>query len=340
MKNANLKLKCLILLILAILAVCLGICVGSVSINIDTLLAVFKQQLLGIPLSDGISSTEVSILWTVRIPRVCAAFLVGGMLSVSGAMTQSLLQNPLASSYTLGVSSGAALGAALVIVGLIPLPVSGFLALPIAGFAFGFATIFAVLAISRRVDANVSSNTIVLLGVVVSLFLSALITIIASFFHDFATQLYSWQLGSFSGRKWSHVQVLLPCAIAGFLGAIRFHRELDIMTFGDEQSMSIGVDVPKVKKLCLIVSAFLTGTAVCFTGIIGFVDLIIPHVVRRFFGSAHRYVLPACFLAGGAFLVIADTAGRTIVSPREIAVGAVTSLLGAPFFIWLYFRKK
>ena len=153
-------------------------------------------------------------------------------------------------------------------------------------------------------------------------------------------RLILWQMGSFSGRRWIHVGILLGCTLIGSFAVMFYHRELDIMTFGEEQALSIGVDTRKVKIILLALASFLTGAAVCFSGIIGFVDLAVPHVVRRVFGSRHKIVLPMSMVLGGAFMAIADLAARTLLSPREIPVGAVTALVGAPFFMWVYFRDR
>ena len=155
-------------------------------------------------------------------------------------------------------------------------------------------------------------------------------------------QLILWQMGSFSMKDWQAVYIVGPAAIIGTLFVLRFNRELDIMTFGEEQAKTIGVNLKHVKWILLITSAALTGSAVAFAGIIGFLDLVAPHVVRRLFGSSHRYVVPMAALTGGSFMIICDLVARTIVSPRELPVGAVTAIIGAPFFAYVYFggRRK
>ena len=318
-------------------ALLLGVCLGSVRISLSQIFLIMRSKMTGAPIPEGIDASLVSILWTIRLPRAVTAFLVGGMLSVSGSVMQSVLQNPLASSYTLGVSSGASLGAAIVIVGALSLPCVGALTLPLFGFVFGLGTVLLVLGVSSRFDRNVSSHTVILFGMVVSLFMNAMLTLVSALNSEHAQKMIMWQMGSFAGRRWYHCAVLLPCAIAGMLLLMHYHRELDIMTFGDEQSMAVGVDVRKVKRMTMTAAAFLTGVSVCFTGTIGFVDLIVPHVVRKIFGASSRYVLLMCMLVGGAFMSLADLTARTVLSPREIPVGAVTALIGAPFFIWVYF---
>ena len=321
-----------------VLLICYGI--GSASISMGDAFRVLLYQLFGARLPEHISPSQVSILWSIRLPRVLMAFFVGGALSVSGAVMQSVLQNPLASSYTLGVSSGASLGASIALAFLGGVPVLGSLSMPVFGFAFGLGTVLLVIAISSRLDYNVQSSTIILFGMVISLFVNALLTLVESLNHEYMQRILMWQMGSFSGRRWFHVEIVAPVAVIGLVFLACFHRELDILSFGDEQSMALGVNSRVIKRVLLVVASLMTGAAVCFSGTIGFVDLITPHMVRKVYGASHWLLLPLSLLYGGSFMVIADTVARTIISPREIAVGAVTALIGAPFFIWLYFRKR
>ena len=324
----------LAVLCLFVLLVCAG--TGSVFISPKEALAILVYQLTGRGDVSEIDPSTISILWAIRLPRVAAAFLSGGALSLSGAVMQTILQNPLASSYTLGVSSGASLGAALVIVSGATIPVLGNLLLPAAGFAFGLLTIFAVIVISSRISTSLQSHTVILMGMAVSLFVNAMLTLVSSFAGDKAQQLILWQMGSFSGMRWYHAGILFPICIVGLAVLTARAGELDILSFGDENALSLGVNVRRAKLLALAFASLLTGAAVCFTGTIGFVDLIAPHAVRRIFGSSNKKVLPLSFLAGGAFMALCDMISRTILSPRELPVGAVTALVGTPFFIWLY----
>ena len=323
---------------LAVLLLCYGC--GSASISMGKAFQVLSHRLFGTQLPESIQASQVSILWSIRLPRVLMAFFVGGALSVSGAVMQSVLQNPLASSYTLGVSSGASLGAALALSFAGSLPILGNLLMPAAGFVFGLGTVFLVLLIAARLDHQVQSHTVILFGMVISLFTNALLTLVESLNHEYMQRILMWQMGSFSGRRWFHVEILAPVCLIGFLGILRYHRELDIVSFGDEQALTLGVNSRQVKRILLVLASLLTGVSVCFSGTIGFIDLIAPHVVRRLYGASHKTLLPLCFLFGGSFMVLADTVARTVISPREIAIGAVTALIGAPFFLWLYFRKR
>ena len=314
--------------------------IGSVYVALPDALYITMHKLFGITLPARIEPMTVSIFWSIRVPRALVSFFVGGSLAVSGAVMQSLLQNPLASSYTMGVSSGSAVGAALIIIsGIQSFALRSFL-LPATGFIFALLTVFFVILFSSRIDRNIHSYTIILIGMVISLFVSAMLTLIAALFPDHSQQIYFWMMGSFSARNWSHVLIIIPVSIIVTFIIMLFSRELDIMTFGDDQAMSIGVNTRHKKILLIMLTALLTGVSVAFTGTIGFIDLVAPHAVRRIFGARHKAVIPMSFLFGGAFMSVMDLIARTLLSPREIPVGAVTALLGAPFFIILFFKKR
>ena len=327
-----------VILSIVVLILCMGI--GSVEIPVPDAFTIVFDKIRGVSVPADVDPSVVSILWSIRLPRALTAFLVGGALALSGAIMQAVLQNPLASSYTLGVSSGASLGAALIIVTEFTIPALGAFLLPTFGFAFGLGTVLLVLALTSRFDGTMHSNTVILIGMVVSLFVNALLTLVSAFAGTHSQQLILWQMGSFSGRRWYHVQVLFPICLLAFLILLKFARDLDIMSFGDEQAYAIGVDVRRSKKILLVIASLLTGVTVCFSGTIGFVDLIAPHIVRRLFGSSHRGVLPMSFVIGGAFMAVCDMIARTLLAPQEIPVGAVTALVGAPFFVWLYLRGR
>ncbi|MBR4832353.1 MAG: iron ABC transporter permease [Butyrivibrio sp.] len=323
---------------LAVLLLCIGI--GSVSVMPGDGLSIIMNKLFGTKLSENILPTDVSIFWDIRMPRALTAFMVGALLSVSGVIMQALLQNPLASSYTMGVSAGASLGAAAVIITGITSSILGMFLLPVCGFAAGLATVFLVLAFAVRIDRNMHNHTIILFGMVFSLFVNAILTLVSTLYGEHMQRLILWQLGSFSGRRWIHVGILFICLILGTFGTMLRHRELDIMSFGQEQAQSMGVDIKANKLILLLLSSFLTGAAVCFSGIIGFVDLTVPHIVRKIFGAKHVLVIPMSVFLGGAFMALSDMVSRTILAPREIPVGAVTALVGAPFFVWVYFNDR
>jgi iron complex transport system permease protein len=336
-KNKNLIILCIPIVFLII---CMGISIGSSNINILDTANILLNKMLNIPLRDNIKLKDISIIWKIRLPRVLLAFMVGGCLAVSGAVVQSILKNELASPYTLGVSSGASLGAGLVIVLGISIPFLGGLTLPMVGFLFGLLTVYLVIVFSGKIDKTMSNNTIILAGMVFALFVNAILTTITALFSEDIKSITLWQMGSFSMKGWSYVQALIPFLLIGMLGILKYIKEMDILTFGEEQAKAVGVDTTKVKKRLFIFSTTLTGAAISLSGTIGFVDLIAPHIVRRIFGSKHSYVIPMSFVFGGCLMVITDLISRTIISPAELPVGAITALIGAPFFAYVYFNSK
>lgn len=325
---------------LALIALALGAAIGSVGVSPRTLIDVLANKLFGATLPEDVSDITVSILWTIRFPRAVCAFLIGAALAASGTVMQSVLRNPLASSYTLGVSSGASLFAAVVIVTGFTLPVLERYTVPLFGFLGGLGTVFLAMALAMRFNRNLENQTVILVGMVLSLFVNALLTLVTALSAERLSQLVFWQMGSFSALTWADAGLVLPVLLLSLVVLLRYSRELDLMTFGEEQALSAGVDLRRVKFLLIAVSALLTGTAVSLAGVIGFVDLIAPHVVRRIFGSNHRAVVPMSALFGGAFMVLADLLARTVLAPQELPVGAVTALIGAPFFAYVYFRRE
>lgn len=324
----------------AALSIILGAAVGSVAIPPRSVAAAVGQGLFGLGLPEGVSAGEAAIVWHQRLPRALLAFLAGAALSVSGAVMQSLLRNPLASSYTLGVSSGASLGAGLVIFMGVSIPFAGGLSLPFFGFSFGLGTIFLVMGFARALDPSMKSHTIILAGMVLGLFVNAVTTLMFSFFRESAQRMLFWQMGSFAMRGWGAVHILAALAAAGIAAAYFFRWELDILSFGEEQAMAVGVDVKKARGALLVSAAALTGATVAFVGVIGFVDLVAPHVVRKLFGPAHRLVVPMSAVVGGTFMVLCDIAARVATPPVELPVGAVTALLGGPFFAYVFFAGR
>lgn len=334
------KGKIIISLLICLIAIIFGIGVGSIYIHPMDVIEILMHNFFSTPISADISETSISIVWKLRLPRTIIAFIVGGALAVSGTVMQSVLKNPLASSYTLGVSSGASVGAAIVIVTGFTIPLLNMLTLPFVGLLCGLLTVYLSVKFASRMDSNMENNTIILVGMVFSLFINAILTLITAIAREHVTQLTYWQMGSFASKDWSVIAILFPIVIIGVIWLMRYSQELDIMTFGEEQAFTMGIDVPQLKWLLLGLAAALTGSAISFVGVIGFIDLIAPHVVRRIFGSSHKIVIPMSMLFGGAFMVLCDLAARTIASPSELPVGSITALIGAPFFAYIYFSKR
>jgi len=314
-----------------------GVALGSVSIPLGDVLSMIGYKAFGMELPEHITPNDANILWYFRLPRPLLAFVVGSAISVSGAVMQSTMRNPLASPYTLGVSSGASFGACLVIFYGVTLPIAPNFALPLMGFLFGLGTILLAVTIAQRLDGQMQNNTIILVGIVFSMFINAVITLLSALKRDQVQTLLFWQMGSFSMKDWPAVYILTPVTVLGTLLILHYHRELDIMTFGEEQAVTIGVNLKSVKRILLIASAALTGSAIAFCGVIGFVDLIVPHIARKLFGVSHRYVVPMSAILGGTLMVFCDLAARTIISGVELPVGAITAIIGAPFFVSIYF---
>ncbi len=336
----SIRLKKGLLAAAAVLAVLVGIGVGSVMVPLNDVVSIVLHRLLHTPLSEQINTNIQSLVADIRLPRVLLAFLVGGAMAINGAVIQSVLKNPLASPYGIGVSAGAGLGAALVIVGGISTGLFGAFLLPTVGLLFGLGAVLLVMGISTRIDQSLSNMTVVLTGMVISLFLNAVMSFLATLSPQTAQRISLWQLGSFSSKPWSYVQIFSVVLLVCFLIFRFFADELDLMTFGEEQAAALGVNLKATKWILLCTMAVLTGTAVSFVGIIGFVDLIAPHIVRRLFGSSHKSTLWANLLFGGTFMVLCDLASRTLTSPREIPIGSITALLGAPFFVYLFCSQK
>jgi iron complex transport system permease protein len=336
--------KYLVCIIFAAAALISGIGIGSVLITPDQILAVILNKIFVIPLPEHITEITSSIILNVRLPRAICAFIVGAGLSAGGAVMQSVLANPLASGYTLGVSSGASLGVTLVVaLGTftgISLSFAGMFSLPLMGFIFGFGTVILALAFTARFDKNAGNSTIILIGMVLSLFINAVVTLLMGINKEAAKSIIYWQMGSFSGKNFSAIAIIFPLTVIIILVLMRYSRAMDVMTFGDEQALSVGVNAKKTKIILLSLSAALTGTAVAFVGTIGFIDLIAPHAARKIFGAKHKIVIPMSALMGGGFMVISDLAARTIISPTELPVGAVTAIIGAPIFAYIFLKKE
>ncbi len=334
MKTKNLFL----LLILSFICIVLAIGIGSVFIHPVDVFKIITNYLFNINYTEMPIESHTVILTQIRLPRVALAFVVGAMLAISGSVMQSVLRNPLASSYTLGISSGSAVGASIAI--LFGFSFFGNLTLPFFGLTFGLGTVLLAVGIANRLDGSLSNTTIILIGMAFSMFANGMIAFIIAFDDTTAQQVTFWQMGSFALKDWSHPRILLPVLIIGLCIALYFSKEMDILTFGEEHAQVSGVNVVSIKWVLLLLSATLTGFAVSMSGVIGFVDLFTPHIARRVFGSNHRYSIPTAAIMGGVFMCLCDLIARNIVAPIELPIGAVTSTIGAPFFIYLYFKGR
>ena len=334
----NKKFKQLVVIFISFSVLILAMGIGSVSIApIDTINIIF-YKLFNINFLHKIDDVQVSILWKIRFPRVLLAFISGSGLAISGAIVQSILKNPLSSSYTLGVSSGAVVGASLTL--LFKIHILGMFTMPFFAFLGGLFTISLVLIIVSKIDKTMQNNSIILFGMVFSLFSSSIISIILSFSREDMKSLIFWQMGSFALKNNKYILILMPIVLVVSLIVFIFYKEMNILAFGDEEAKALGVSVRKVKFILLVCASILTGSVVSVTGIIGFIDLFTPHIARKLFGANNKYVLPISSILGGTFMVLCDLIARTIASPMELPVGSITAFIGAPFFVYLYFSKR
>ncbi|OIJ21356.1 ABC transporter permease [Anaerobacillus alkalidiazotrophicus] len=319
----------------------LGLLVSSVSISPSTILTIITKNVFNLNFGEELPTNVEMIIWNIRLPRVLLAFLVGASLSLAGAAFQGLLRNPLADPYTIGVSSGAALGAVLVLFFQVTIVGLGTFTLPVVAIFGGFIALFIVFGLVRLSSRSLAIETIILAGIIVSAFIGSVISLIISLGdRDSMTQIIYWLYGSVSMRGWSHVQLIIPFLIFGTLILLMHYRELNALALGEAAAEHIGVNVNRGKTMILIGASLLTGSAVAVSGSIGFVGLVIPHLVRLVTGPNHRHVLPLSLFTGGAFLILADLVARTIIAPKELPIGVITALIGAPVFAFLLIRER
>lgn len=284
------------------------------------------------------SPTEKMILFNLRLPRSLSAFFVGGGLALSGAIFQGLFRNPLADSYLLGVSSGASLGAAAALVLGLTSPLANFTAVSVFSFVGSLLALALVFYFGSR-NGQVSIFRLLLSGLGVGLFISSLVAVLMLMAEEQLKALIFFFLGGFSTSGWDTAWVSLACVPLGVLAACFFARELNVLLLGEETAKSSGIHTGRIQLLYAVLAAFLTSVSVSVAGLIGFVGLIVPHMIRIVFGADHRTLFPLTFVAGGVFLVLCDTVAKTAIAPAELPVGIVTSLVGVPFFLYLL-RKE
>lgn len=317
------------LLVATALAVLLGIRFGAVDLTLPEVLEAIRGR--------GPDSHRV-IVRELRAPRAVLAVLVGGGLALSGAVFQALLRNPLAEPYILGISGGAAAGAVLVLaLGLVAI---GSWALPLAAFAGALVAITLVFGVAASADRRLDVRVLLLAGVVVGAFFSACIALILAL-SDAPTvrSAVLWMMGSLSGATWRTVGLVAAYTLPSALVILALARALNTMAIGEETASYLGTDVERVKKGAYLVASLIAAAGVAFTGVIGFVGLIVPHGIRLVVGSDHRVLLPLSFLAGAAFLALADLLARLALAPTEIPIGVITAFVGVPFFLVLLRRN-
>jgi iron complex transport system permease protein len=321
---------------LLFLAICLiSLSVGSVHINLINVLKSLFDAFTG---TASLSSQEELILFSVRLPRIIFAGIVGASLSLGGVVFQAMLRNPLADPYVLGISGGSALGA---IAGIIIGASSFYLGIPLLAFCGALVTVFLVFVVAGGTRGPLLDNSLLLSGVVVNAFFSAAILFFLSIVNSL--ELHSitfWLMGDLSRASIKEISLSAICLFTGFLIIYAQARKLNLIVQGEETALHLGVNIERTKQLLLIVTSLITAVAVSLAGIIGFIGIMVPHMMRLVFGSDHRLLLPVSALFGASFLVIADTLARLVLAPAELPVGVITALCGAPYFIFLLKRKS
>jgi len=318
-----------------------SISLGSAQLPLSEVWLILMHQLPGlgdmIPVSWPESSEQ--IVMKIRFPRVILAVLVGACLSLAGAGFQGVLRNPLADPYTMGVASGSAVGAAFLILFGLHISFLGQWSIPVVAFLTGFVSLWIVLRLANT-QGKLQTETLLLSGVVVQAFLGSLVSFMVSLSDKAVNEIVFWLMGSLSFRGWDFTYVLLPYLIVGLMVLISYARALNLFSLGERQAAHLGVSVDRTKLVVLIVSTLLTAGAVSIAGIVGFVGLVVPHLVRLMVGPDYRLLLPMATICGGIYVLWADTVARMLLSPTEIPLGVVTAFLGAPFFAYLLKQNK
>jgi iron complex transport system permease protein len=292
------------------------------------ILALCAAALAGLALGPaGLPGLDSPVLWELRAPRVALGALVGATLACAGGAYQAVFRNPLADPYLLGAAAGAGLGATFAIV------YAGFVPLPLAAFAGATAAVGGAYVLGRSVGGGRDTATLILAGVAMAAFLTALQTVLLQRDTESVRAVYGWLLGRLSTSGWSDVLLVLPYAAASLAVMLAHRRLLDVFRVGDEEAAGLGVRVARVRLLVVGAATLGTAAAVAVSGLIGFVGIVVPHAVRLLAGTSYRVVLPLSLLFGAAFLVLADVVARTALSPAELPIGVVTACVGAPFFV-------
>ena len=323
--------------IILIAAMLLCICVGSVNIPLKNTLTALWNSLWGLEIPAGISK---NIILNVRLPRVINVALVGAALSLCGAAMQGLLRNPLADGSTLGVSSGASLGAVISLAFGVAIPGLEYAGTMVMAMLFAFLSLMLILTLAYVLDRSMSTNSIILIGVIFSMFTSSAMNLIITFAGDHAKSIMFWTMGSLSGTNFRHSAILAAALLLCGGIILRYARELNAFAVGEDNARHIGVNVKKVKLVILITVSVMIGVCVSIGGTISFVGLVTPHMTRMIVGPNHKRLLISSMFSGAVFLLLADLAARTILSPIELSIGVVTSLVGAAAFVMIFYKTR
>ena len=315
------------------------VCLGSVRIPLGATVRVILDAIRGVPSETTIALAR-SVIVPIRLPRVLCVALVGASLSLAGASMQGLLKNPLADGSTIGVSSGASLGAVIAIAFGITFPKLPFAGTMIMAILFALLSLLIILGLAWRLDCSLSTNTIILIGVIFSMFASSVMSIVITVASEPIKSITFWTMGSLQGSSYRNAAVLAGTLLIAGTVLLLNARELNAFAIGEDNARNIGVNVRRVRLTVLIAVACLIGVCVSIGGTIGFVGLVTPHMVRMIVGPNHKRLLPASLFSGAVFLMLADLAARTLFSPRELPIGVVTSVIGAAVFVAIYYRSR
>lgn len=334
-RDAGLWTLLLTLLLFTVIILSTGL--GYIKISPLEVIRIVISRISGNPeLMEGINSVFPYVVVEVRLPRILTAAVVGAGLSLAGVIFQGILLNPLADPYTLGVSAGAAFGASIAL--LLDVTFLGIYSVPLFAFLGAVATLFAVMSLSSS-DGQISPTNLILSGIIVAAILSAGISYIKYVADEQVSIIIFWLMGSFGSRNWTDVFLTSVFVSLGFLICVFFARDLNIMSLGDRSAASLGIETNKVRVILLVTASLITAVCVSVSGIIGFVGLIIPHLMRFFVGPDNRRLLPASALIGAALLLSADTITRAVL-PREIPIGVLTAVIGGPFFCYIFRQRR
>jgi iron complex transport system permease protein len=314
-----------------LVALVVGLAVGPVHIGLGAVLRSALAYVPGLHVHQPLDAVDHAVLWQLRAPRVALAALVGGMLAIAGASYQGVFRNPLADPYLLGVAGGAGLGATLAIVYGVTAAGPRW-TVPLAAFAGAIAAVALTYVLGRSAGAARTSGALVLAGVTVATFTAAVQTFVQQQHTSVLQNVYAWLLGGFSTSTWSDVAICAPYIAVSSLVLILHRRVLDVLSLGDDEAASLGVDVARARLTIVVAATLGTAAAVSVSGLIAFVGIIVPHTIRLLASTSYRAVLPLSLLAGAGFLVLTDVLARTVLSPQELPIGVVTAFFGAPFF--------
>lgn len=339
MMNKESRLYMTIAIVVMLVTIVVAAIFGSADISINDFFRTIGSKMPFLSEDIRVESSHQIIIFNLRLPRIFLALFAGMGLAISGAVFQGVFSNPMAEPYLLGVSSGAAFGATIAAILEVNIRIFSFGAVSLFAFA-GAAIVMMVIYKMTVIKGVLPVSVLILSGLAVNYFLSAIITLIMTFNQEKIEAVYFWTQGSFKNATWEKVIIVGIVVLVTVIYVYYYHRELDMITLSDDHAKSVGVEVDKVKKRLLIMTSLASAVIVSASGIIGFVGLIMPHGVRMITGPSHKKLIPLSAITGGIFLIICDTVARSVFDNKELSVGIITALCGVPFFLWLLFKNR